>query len=104
MKCVQANVVCEVEKPVVLTGDRIWNGQEGSPALVEVTVMQKSTCYDVLHLHHQLVTVLHLMVLHGIKNTRPLSCFDGKVRLTMSLHCCFTSYTNDMGCNKVIYK
>ncbi|KAK4305761.1 hypothetical protein Pmani_022352 [Petrolisthes manimaculis] len=99
----EANVVCEVEKPMVLTGDRLWNGQEGSPALVEVTVMQKSTCYDLLHLHHQLLTVLHLMVLHGIKNTRPLSCFDGKSR-SMLFKTLSTSWTGEGLADPVVAK
>ncbi|XP_042225418.1 rab3 GTPase-activating protein non-catalytic subunit-like isoform X1 [Homarus americanus] len=76
----EANVVCEVEKPLVLSADRFWMGQEGSPALVELTIMQKMTCYDLVYQHYQLVSVLYLTAQHNLKNIRPLSCFDGKGR------------------------
>lgn len=75
-----ANVVCEVEKPLVLSADRFWMGQVGSPALVEVTIMQKMTCYDLVYLHYQLLSVLYLISQHNLKGFRPLTCFDGKGR------------------------
>ena len=75
----QSNVVCEVEKPLVMSPDRFWLGLEGSPALVELTVMQKMSCYDLVFLHHQLVTVLYLIAHHALKSVRPLSYVDGKV-------------------------
>lgn len=76
----EANVVCEVEKPLVLTADRFWSGQEGSPALVELTIMQKATCYDLVYHHHQLLSVLFFIAHLNLKNMKPLSCFDGKGR------------------------
>ncbi|XP_069162048.1 rab3 GTPase-activating protein non-catalytic subunit isoform X2 [Procambarus clarkii] len=76
----EANVVCEVEKPLVLSADRFWSGQEGSPALVELTIMQKMTCYDLVYHHYQLVSVLYLISQHNLKSVRPLSCFDGMGR------------------------
>ncbi|KAG0711257.1 Rab3 GTPase-activating protein non-catalytic subunit [Chionoecetes opilio] len=75
-----ANVVCEVEKPLVLSPDRFWSGQEGSPSLVELTIMQKMTCYDLVYHHHQLLSVLLFIAHHNLKNMKPLSCFDGKGR------------------------
>lgn len=75
-----ANVVCEVEKPLVLSADRFWCSQEGSPALVELTIMQKMTCYDLVNHHYQLVSVLFLIAQHNLKAARALSCFDGKGR------------------------
>ncbi|XP_037796977.1 rab3 GTPase-activating protein non-catalytic subunit-like [Penaeus monodon] len=76
----EANVVCEVEKPLVIPADSFWSGQEGSPALVELTVMQKMTCYDLVYQHYQLVSVLYLVTQHGLKSVRPLTYFDGKDR------------------------
>lgn len=76
----EANVVCEVEKPLVLSADRFWSGQEGSPSLVELTIMQKMTCYDLVYHHHQLLSVLFFIAHHNLKNMKPLSCFDGKGR------------------------
>ncbi|KAK7069681.1 hypothetical protein SK128_010832, partial [Halocaridina rubra] len=76
----EANVVCEVEKPLVMSPDRFWLGLEGSPALVELTVMQNMSCYDLVYLHYQLVLVLYLIAYHNLKSVRPLSYVDGKGR------------------------
>lgn len=76
----EANVVCEVEKPLVMSPDRFWLGLEGSPALVELTVMQKMSCYDLVYQHYQLVLVLYLITHHNLKSIRPLSYVDGKGR------------------------
>lgn len=64
---------------MVIPADSFWSGQEGSPALVELTVMQKMTCYDLVYQHYQLVSVLYLVTQHGLKSVRPLTYFDGKV-------------------------
>ncbi|XP_068227254.1 rab3 GTPase-activating protein non-catalytic subunit-like [Palaemon carinicauda] len=76
----EANVVCEVEKPLVMSPDRFWLGLEGSPSLVELTVMQKMSCYDLVYQHYQLVMVLFLVTHHNLKSVRPLSYVDGKGR------------------------
>ncbi|XP_064085104.1 rab3 GTPase-activating protein non-catalytic subunit-like [Macrobrachium nipponense] len=76
----EANVVCEVEKPLVMSPDRFWLGMEGSPSLVELTVMQKMSCYDLVYQHYQLVMVLFLVTHHNLKSVRPLSYVDGKGR------------------------
>lgn len=78
--------MCEVEKPLVLTADRFWSGQEGSPALVELTIMQKATCYDLVYHHHQLLSVLFFIAHLNLKNMKPLSCFDGKVSVMSCIH------------------
>lgn len=79
--------MCEVEKPLVIPADSFWSGQEGSPALVELTVMQKMTCYDLVYQHYQLVSVLYLVTQHGLKSVRPLTYFDGKVCVMGIIYC-----------------
>ncbi|CAL4058806.1 unnamed protein product, partial [Meganyctiphanes norvegica] len=76
----EANVVCEVEKPSIPGIDSFWSRQEGSPSLIELTVTQKITCYDLVFHHHQLLTVLYLIAKYALKNVKALSYFDGKGR------------------------
>ena len=75
----QANVVCEVDKPANLVTDKFWLYMDGPPALADLTQIQKMTKYDLIVLHHQLITTLYLTVQHSLRNVKPFAYFDEKV-------------------------
>ncbi|XP_076069479.1 rab3 GTPase activating protein [Oratosquilla oratoria] len=76
----EANVICEVDKPPLLGVDKYWSNIEVSPALTDCTISQKMTSYDMVFHHQQLVCVVHLISLYSLKNVKPFSYFDTKGR------------------------
>ena len=72
------------EMPVFLVED-VWQAVQGPTTLVEIAVEQKEANAGLVEHHYVFCTLLHAILVYSLKSIKPLSLYDTKVLIRISV-------------------